>query len=77
MRKKQQEVDLANAEAERLKAEAKGQAEANEIISRSLTPQLLQLKLAEMQRDAAFAVSKGAGNTVLIGAPGTPLISTK
>ena len=58
----------------RLVVEAKGQAEANEIISRSLTPALKEIKLAELQRDAAIAIAGKAGNTVLLNG-GTPLVS--
>lgn len=72
--RKRKEVELAKAEAERLVVEAKGQAEANEIISRSLTPALKEIKLAELQRDAAIAIAGKAGNTVLLNG-GTPLVS--
>jgi prohibitin 1 len=72
--KKRREVGLAKAEAERLVVEAKGQAEANEIVSRSLTPALKAIKLAELQRDAAIAIAGKAGNTVLLGSS-TPLVN--
>lgn len=65
--RKRKEVELAKAEAERLLVEAQGQAKANEIISASLTASLKEIKLAELQRDAAIAVSSKAGNTVLMG----------
>lgn len=76
--KKRKEVELAKAEAERLVVEAKGQADANDIISRSLTPSLERIKLAELQRDAAVAIAGKAGNTVLLGGGGaTPLVAVK
>lgn len=75
--KKRKEVELAKAEAERLAVEAKGQAEANDIISRSLTPSLERIRLAELQRDTATAIASKAGNTVLLGGSAQPLISTK
>lgn len=76
--KKRKEIELAKAEAERLVVEAKGQAEANEIISRSLTPSLERIKLAELQRDTAAAIASKAGNTVLLGGGGVqPLVAVK
>lgn len=75
--KKRKEVELAKAEAERLIVEARGQAEANEIISRSLTPSLERIRLAELQRDTAVAVAGKAGNTVLLGGHATPLVPVK
>lgn len=75
--RKRKEVELAKAEAERLVVEAKGQAEANEIISRSLTPSLERIKLAELQRDTAAAIASKEGNTVLLGGSAQPLISVK
>lgn len=75
--KKRKEVELAKAEADRLEQEARGQAEANRIISQSLTPQLIQIRLAELARDTAFAVSQKAGNTVLLNGPATPLVQVK
>lgn len=65
--KKRKEVELAKAEAERLIVEAEGQAKANKIISDSLTPSLKEIKLAELQRDAAVAIAGKAGNTVFLG----------
>lgn len=65
--KKRKEVELARAEAERLIVEAEGQAKANKIISDSLTPSLKEIKLAELQRDAAVAIAGKAGNTVFLG----------
>lgn len=75
--KKRKEVELAKAEAERLVVEAKGQAEANEIISRSLTPSLERIKLAELQRDTAASIASKAGNTVLLGGGAQPLVSVR
>jgi regulator of protease activity HflC (stomatin/prohibitin superfamily) len=76
--RKRKEVELAKAEAERLVVEAKGQADANDIISRSLTPSLERIKLAELQRDAAVAIAGKAGNTVLLGgSSAAPLVQVK
>lgn len=57
------EKQLAIAEAEKMREIAKGQADANDIVARSLTPNLIRLKEIEAQK--AFA---GAGtHTVLMG----------
>jgi len=70
--RKQQELELAKAEADRLRVEAKGQADANEIIARSLTPTLIRLREIEMQ--ARFA--KEGTHTVMLG-NATPLVQVK
>jgi prohibitin 1 len=73
--RKRKEVELAKAEAERLIVEAEGQARANAILSASLTPALKEIRLAELQRDAAIAIASKAGNTVLLGGGAQPLIN--
>ena len=73
--KKRKEVELAKAEAERLIVQAQGEANANEIISASLTPSLKEIKLAELQRDTALALASKPGNTVLLGGGATPLVN--
>jgi prohibitin 1 len=73
--RKRKEVELAKAEAERLIVEAEGQARANQILSASLTPALKEIRLAELQRDAAVAIASKAGNTVLLGGGAQPLIN--
>ena len=73
--RKRKEVELAKAEAERLIVEAEGQAKANQILSASLTPALKEIKLAELQRDAALAIAAKPGNTVLMGGGGQPLVN--
>lgn len=73
--RKRKEVELAKAEAERLIVEAEGQAKANQILSASLTPALKEIKLAELQRDAALAIATKPGNTVLMGGGGQPLVN--
>ncbi|MBB5204693.1 regulator of protease activity HflC (stomatin/prohibitin superfamily) [Inhella inkyongensis] len=73
--KKRKEIELAKAEAERLIVEAEGQAKANQIVSASLTPALKEIKLAELQRDAAIAIASKQGNTVLLGGGAQPLIN--
>jgi prohibitin 1 len=72
--KKRKEVELAKAEAERLIVQAEGEAKANRIVSESLTPALKEIKLAELQRDAAVAIASKQGNTVLLGGA-SPLVS--
>jgi prohibitin 1 len=74
IQKKLKEVDLARAEAERLIVQAEGEAKANRIISESLTPALKEIRLAEINRDAAIAISSKPGNTVLMG-HATPLVN--
>jgi hypothetical protein len=65
------EVVLAVENAKKLKAQATGEAEANTIISNSLTPQLVRLKEIEAQR--AFA---GAGtHTVVMGSSAGSLVN--
>lgn len=76
-RQREAQIKLAAAEAERRRIEAEGEARANKIISDSLTPQLVQIKLAEMSRDAAVAVAAKPGNTVLMGNGATPLVNVK
>lgn len=71
--RKQQELQLAQAEAERLVVEAQGQARANEIIANSITPNLIRLREIEMQ--AKFA--KEGTHTVLMGGAATPLLNVK
>ena len=73
--KKQKEVELANAEAERLVALAQGEADANGILAASLNDRVMQLRMAEIQRDTIVNSAK-AGNTVVYGMEGA-LIQTK
>lgn len=72
---KNKEKDLAEAEARRLFAIAEGEARANEKVAASLTPALVQLRLAELQRDAVVAAASKQGNTVLIGGGATPMFN--
>lgn len=71
--RKQQELALAQAEAERRVVEARGEAQANEIIAQSITPNLIRLREIEMQ--AKFA--KEGTHTVLLGGDATPLVNMK
>lgn len=73
-RQKQQEKELAIAEADRALEEAKGIANANREIARSLTPELLEMRRLEMMR--VFAEQKN-GSTVVLDAKATPLVSIK
>ena len=70
---KRKQKTLAEEEAKRLKAEAQGVAEANTIISNSLTPQLLRMR--EIEAQAKFA-NQGT-HTVLMGGAGNALINVK
>lgn len=70
---KQKEVQVAEAEADRLRALARGEADANAILAASLTPSVMQIRLAEIERSTIIASSK-AGNTIIHG-NATPLVS--
>lgn len=69
IRAKKQQVNLAQAEAERKRIEAEGEARANQIIANSLTNPLLELRRIEMQKEFA----KEGTHTVLMG-NATPLV---
>lgn len=72
---KQKQVLLAKEEANRLREQAQGEADANAILAASLTPSVMQLRLAEINRTTIIASAK-AGNTIITGDV-TPLITTK
>lgn len=74
--RKQKEVSIANAEADRLRALAAGQADANATLARSLTPDVMRLRLAEIQRDTIVASAK-QGNTIISGLDGQALVNTR
>lgn len=67
VRKKQQQLELARAEADRLKVEAQGQADANRILSESLTPALVKMKEYETMEK----FSQNQNVTILFGANGS------
>lgn len=71
--RKQKEVQIAQAEAERLRAQAQGEADANAILNASLTDRVMQLRMAEIQRDTIIQSAK-AGNTIISGNV-TPMIN--
>ena len=74
--RKRKEVELAKAEAERLIVEAEGQARANRIIAESMTPTLRDIRIAEIQREAAVALASKPGNTVVVGSgAATPIVN--
>lgn len=73
IRQKKQQIELEKSEAERRRVEAEGVAKANEIIARSLTPQLLEMRRIETL--AGFA--KTGNSTVVLQAGATPLIQVK
>lgn len=70
---KREELNLAKAEAERLRVEAQGLADADRIRAAALTPELLRLKELDVQ--AGFA--KQGTHTVLLGGSATPLLNVK
>lgn len=74
IRQKKQQIELAKAEAERLRIEAEGAAKANEIIAKSLTASLIEMRRIEMTGQFA---QKGT-HTVLMGGNGiVPLVPLK
>lgn len=72
--RKEKAIVLEQKEAERKRVAALGQAEANNILNNSLTGQLVQLQLAEIRRQTVVGAA-GKGNTVIVDAEATPLIS--
>lgn len=73
IRKRQQELVLAQAEADRKKIEAEGEAVANYIIAKSITPELIELRRIEAM--AGFA--KQGTHTIVIPQGTSPLIQVK
>lgn len=73
IRRKEDELKLAKAEANRLETEALGQAKANKIIADSLTPTLIELRRIE----AMAGFSKSGTHTVVIPQGTNPLINIK
>jgi len=67
VRRKEQEKALAQAEAERKKIEAQGEAQANQIIANSLTSTLVEMRRIEMMEK----FSKGNTNTIVLDAKTT------
>lgn len=72
--RKLKEVELANAEADRLRAQAQGEADANRILGESLTGNVMQLRMAEIQRDTIVQSAK-AGSVIYSGID--PVITAK
>lgn len=70
----QKQIELAKAQAQVRIEAARGQAEANRVLGESLTGNVMQLRLAEIQRDTIVQSAK-AGNTVISGDV-TPLVTT-
>ena len=71
--RRDQAIQLAIKEAQRLKVEAEGQAIANNILSSSLSPQLVQLQLAEIRKVTVIGAAR-KGNTVIVDAEATPIV---
>lgn len=72
--RKLKEVELAQAEADRVRAQAQGEADANRILAESLTPNVMQLRMAEIERETALALAGKPGNTILLNGA-QPLVS--
>jgi hypothetical protein len=70
---KQQEVELAKAEAARYIAEAEGTAKHNALISASLTPLMVEYKKALAMQECGSR----AGCTMIVGTSATPIINLK
>jgi prohibitin 1 len=68
----QKQIELAKAQAQIRIEGARGQAEANRILGESLSGNVMQLRMAELQRDTIVQSAK-AGNTVISGNV-TPMI---
>lgn len=68
------EIELENARAQVAKARAQGEADANAILAASLTPELMRIRLAEIERDTIVNSAK-AGNTVISGVQPTLTVS--
>lgn len=73
IREKRQQIELAKAEAERMRVEAEGVAKANDIIAKSITPNLIEIRRVEMT--GRFA-DKGT-HTVLLPQGVQPLVQVK
>ena len=64
--RKKKEVQIAEAEADRQRATARGEADSNAILAASLTPTVMRVRLAEIHRDTIIQSAK-AGNTIISG----------
>lgn len=74
IRKKRQELELAKNEADRQKIEAEGLAQANKIVSDSLSPLLIELRRIESMNRFA---QQGTHTIVLPSSGATPLVQVK
>lgn len=70
---KQNELELAKAEAARKVVEAQGVADSNEIVARSLTPQFIQYK----QIEAMQSFASDGTHTVVLPSGINPLVTIK
>ena len=68
---KRQEIELAKAEALRTVAEAQGTAQRNQILTQSITPQLIEYKKALAMEECGSRV----GCTMIVG-NATPIVNT-
>lgn len=71
LKKAQADLEVRKAEAEQRKVVAQGEADANRILSESLTPEVLQ----QQYNETLVEVGKG-GNLVVVPEGSTPLIDT-
>jgi len=74
VRAKQQQSQLAQAESDRRRIEAEGEARANRIISDSLTDKLIEIRKIEAFEKLA---SKQGNTTMIVPANATPLFNLK
>lgn len=72
---KKKAVLIAQEEANRLRATAQGEADANRILSESMTENVMKIRMAEIQRDTIIQSAK-AGNVIISG-DATPLVQVK
>lgn len=64
LERKKTELEIAKAEAERLRVEAEGQANANKIISNSLTPELIEQQTIEKWNGVTPQVTGSNGTMI-------------
>jgi prohibitin 1 len=75
---KEKEIDLERKEAARKLEQARGEAAANAVLSQSLTPQLVDIRLAEIRRSTIVQAASKPGNTVVLDAErANTIVNTK
>ena len=69
--KAQADLEVARVTAEKARVEAQGTADANKILSESLSPEVLQQKMIDAYKDGTvFVVPQGSNPLVQVPAPG-------